>query len=894
MRKNCIITMLLWLCFISTKVVASTLSIGGSATQTKTPINFYYTDTYQGCQMIYTADELGDFYGGAEITAISFYYENVSTSASVPQINFSVKMGTTTSSYFASNNNMLSTSGLVEVANTNIGGWAKKSSGWVTIRLSKPFKYTGGNLLIDIRNTEKGNYLNEVYFASSSAGNYKTLSWTSASSATVNSISSGSRTSTRPNIQFTYSLYSELTGESGITYIYCPEPGQFYQLYRTAGSPSKIKVAGFLNGKDFLDLSTYEYYEDSEEFDCCLQHINYLDLSDVTIEAWDCNLNYNNYPQKDYSTEKNKLSFNFKKFYITTLVLPDNCEYFYTEGVEVEDSFYYKVIHNIYTRNRTPFGMTYNYQYGILHVPSGTKKAWEEQLANGINNGNSGNDMNNCIVVDTPVKTLDNSFYLTSTEIANVDILVVNCSLDAPDFKVLNSMPQLNKLTINGSISRYTGSDGPLNEYTIYPANEIPQNAFKDNKVLHTIELGCCNNIGNCAFQNATNLRSFTKKLPYNDHTNIVGDYAFDGCVKLNSVETPGSYWDEEFGFTSIGDFAFRNTRVSSIDISSRCTRYDDEGDVIFDDYYVPFTHIGKNPFFGVYSTHGIKSVYNFNAGADGEKCNLGPFSLDEDCNNWSNARHPGTYLLIKDNTLYASAFTPSWYSNYNNNKYVMSDIYHVADYGISDVYIEEISISSNLKTIGDAFLYKCSNLKSIKGSSSAFVAKDSVLYNKAMDCLIKFPASHASTEFHIPTSVTYIEKWAFEGLKNLKDLYIYNNEPINIGENVFENVDFENFVLHVPRGAKEAYKANERWGEITNIVEMEPEDVVGDVNGDGAVDVADITCVVTMILDENRITDAGDVNGDGEVDVADITRVVAIILGTNNAPTRATAVVEE
>ena len=93
--------------------------------------------------MIYTEDELSDFRKGAQITAISFYYENTSTSDKVPSVNFSVKMGITTSSYFSSNTNLLSTSSLTEVANLEIGGWDKKSSGWVTIKLKTPFVYTG-------------------------------------------------------------------------------------------------------------------------------------------------------------------------------------------------------------------------------------------------------------------------------------------------------------------------------------------------------------------------------------------------------------------------------------------------------------------------------------------------------------------------------------------------------------------------------------------------------------------------------------------------------------------------------------------------------------------------------------------------------------------------------
>ena len=796
--------------FSCLNVFATTLSIGTSATQTKTPINFYYTDTYQGCQMIYTEDELSDFRKGAEITAISFYYENASTSNKVPSINFSVKMGTTTSSYFSSNTNLLSTSSLTEVANKTIGGWDKKSSGWVTIELKTPFVYTGGNILIDIRNTSKGEYLNNVYFASTNCDNYKTLSWTSASSATTTSISSGSRTQARPNIQFTYTLYSELTGECGITHIHCPEAGSFCKLYEEAGCPGKVKVSGYINGYDFWCLSR-DRDSENDNFYCYLNTLGYLDLSEVTIEEYVCS------SDSRCSTENNKLSFKFQEFTLDKLVLPDNCEYFYYEYEYDSWSEIYRVINNVYTRNSTPFSMTFNNVYGILHVPSGTKMAWQEQLANGTNNGNSDNYINNtCVVADTPIKKLNNSFYLTSTEIANVDVLYVNCNIDAEDFKVLNKMPQLNKLVINGNILAYTGSNGPLNENTTYKANEIPTCAFKGNTSLHTVELKNCNKIGDYAFQNATNLRCFTKHMAYNNHTSIIGDYAFDGCVNLNKVENPSAA-DCEYGFTSIGDFAFRNTRLSRISLSSRCEYWDEWGDY-YDSYYVPFTHIGKNPFFGVYSTYGIKSYYSFLYDSYGGSYNSGPFSLDDDIDPWNE----GVCLLIKDSTLYASAFTNTF--SYKACIYKMdSKIRHIADYGLSDVCVEELTISSTLETVGEAFLYKCPDLKYIKGSSPAFVTKDSVLYNYNMSTLVKFPSNHPFTEFHLPFSVKYIEKWAFEGVKNLTALYVYKKEPIDIERDVFENVDKDALTLYVPYGSKSAYMAAEGWSEFTNIVELEP-----------------------------------------------------------------------
>ncbi|MBO4443912.1 MAG: chitobiase/beta-hexosaminidase C-terminal domain-containing protein [Bacteroidaceae bacterium] len=55
-----------------------------------------------------------------------------------------------------------------------------------------------------------------------------------------------------------------------------------------------------------------------------------------------------------------------------------------------------------------------------------------------------------------------------------------------------------------------------------------------------------------------------------------------------------------------------------------------------------------------------------------------------------------------------------------------------------------------------------------------------------------------------------------------------------------------------------------------------------GDVNGDGSVDVADVTMLVSMILGNMPVNAAANVNEDAEgaVDVADVTALVSIILG--------------
>ncbi len=64
---------------------------------------------------------------------------------------------------------------------------------------------------------------------------------------------------------------------------------------------------------------------------------------------------------------------------------------------------------------------------------------------------------------------------------------------------------------------------------------------------------------------------------------------------------------------------------------------------------------------------------------------------------------------------------------------------------------------------------------------------------------------------------------------------------------------------------------------------------IVGDVNNDNAVDVADVTKVVSIILGSEG-SSAADVNKDGSVDVADVTKIISIILSSKAAPARAAA----
>ena len=72
-------------------------------------------------------------------------------------------------------------------------------------------------------------------------------------------------------------------------------------------------------------------------------------------------------------------------------------------------------------------------------------------------------------------------------------------------------------------------------------------------------------------------------------------------------------------------------------------------------------------------------------------------------------------------------------------------------------------------------------------------------------------------------------------------------------------------------------------WGYYTGEVNtMEFYNSLGDVNGDGNVNIADVTALISMVLSGNTSSDLypdADCNGDGNINIADVTALIAYVL---------------
>ena len=57
---------------------------------------------------------------------------------------------------------------------------------------------------------------------------------------------------------------------------------------------------------------------------------------------------------------------------------------------------------------------------------------------------------------------------------------------------------------------------------------------------------------------------------------------------------------------------------------------------------------------------------------------------------------------------------------------------------------------------------------------------------------------------------------------------------------------------------------------------------MIGDVNGDGVINISDVVCLINYILEKDNpifIYNAADVNNDGSINISDVTSIVDLII---------------
>ena len=194
---------------------------------------------------------------------------------------------------------------------------------------------------------------------------------------------------------------------------------------------------------------------------------------------------------------------------------------------------------------------------------------------------------------------------------------------------------------------------------------------------------------------------------------------------------------------------------------------------------------------------------------------------------------------------------------------------------------LQEISIPSTVRVIDYYAFSSCQSLRHVTIPPAVVYIGSEAFYNcRAMTSLTLMGPIPTSDEY-ANYSNYYLGSSPFYGCTALTDVTCRTVEPPKVSSGnfyVFSSSIYDTATLHVPAAAIEAYRNAYVWKSFTNIEGM-PGSGPGDVNGDGKLDVDDVTVLIGMLLNGETLPAYADVNGDGLADIDDVALLITMLL---------------
>ena len=210
----------------------------------------------------------------------------------------------------------------------------------------------------------------------------------------------------------------------------------------------------------------------------------------------------------------------------------------------------------------------------------------------------------------------------------------------------------------------------------------------------------------------------------------------------------------------------------------------------------------------------------------------------------------------------------------------------------MNDEEVQELNIPDHVTIIRNYAFYNCKGLTSITLGNSVTRIGDQAFSNcnklrvVILGDNVRTIGEKAFSGCSLLSTVTLgkqlesIKSMAFSSCIAIKNITCRATIPPTIADKAcFANGIYNRATVNVPTSALESYKTADYWKEFTKLNGIIIDPVLGDVNLDGEVTVADINLLIDCIIRQDFQGATFDVNQDGEINIGDINTIIDIIL---------------
>ena len=437
------------------------------------------------------------------------------------------------------------------------------------------------------------------------------------------------------------------------------------------------------------------------------------------------------------------------------------------------------------------------------------------------------------LALQSPALEVQNTAGTLSTRISdpNVTSLTVTGTMNAEDFHFIAAT--LHGLTVI-DLSGVTVTACRTAELHYWQQDfddgELPAGTFGGMELTSVKLPSTLKYIGKGAFAACHQLTSVTMPAELDS----IGDYAFAACTALETVTLPASV-------VKVGRGAFmRCTALTTLQVQQPSRLQQMDATALMDCPALTTLKLGD----------ALQAV--------GERSLAGTGIQQLDLTGSTSLNEMGDWVMVK--TPVTQAKLPSSVTSVGQGAFLY------------DTALNEVILGGQLPQLNDYLL-----------AGTGVTALDLTGVNALGDYAL-YNADRLSV-VELPATVTWLGTRSMAGMIGMTAITSNATEVPALGENVWQGVNQPAIPLTVPTEAIDSYKEAEQWKEFL----FDSGWLMGDVNLDGEVNIADINVIIRIIqgseYDEGTMMRA-DVNGDGEINIADINVIIRIIqTGSAYAP---------